>query len=108
MFTAAQKLRGFLRNLGYDSDPASAYGHFMHQTLFLQHIEEVLSSRDLKPSQNILLSFKLLNLAEPHFPPRAADHLAQGRRNSYGVLCVTVNGEGDISVTFRNGQTIKA
>ena len=89
LFTAAQKLRGFLRNLGYDGDLASAYDHFMRRTMFLQRIEEVQSSRDLKASQDILLSFKLLNPAEPHFPPRAADHFAQGRRNSYGVLCVS-------------------
>ena len=84
LFSAAQNLRGFLRNPGYDGDPASAYDHFMRRAMFLQRIEEDLSSRAL----NILLSFKLLNPAEPHFPPRAADHLAQGRRNLYGVLCV--------------------
>ena len=89
MFTAAQKLRGFLRNLGYDGDLASAYDHFMRRTMFLQRIEEVQSSRGLKASQDILLSFKLLNPAEPHFPPRAADHFAQGRRNLHGVLCVS-------------------
>ena len=85
LFSAAQNLRGFLRNPGYDGDPASAYDHFMRRAMFLQRIEEDLSSRAL----NILLSFKLLNPAEPHFPPWAADHLAQGRRNSYGVLCVS-------------------